>query len=66
MLKGGSMMVYKSDLLDKRIKTIKTNRGGKYTIHSPGQRIVYFVLNLNKRKKTAPNTAIIKGMRKKE
>jgi len=39
------------DLLDKEIKPIKTNRGGKYTIHSPGQKIVYFVLDLNKREK---------------
>ena len=41
----------KKDLLDKSIKIIKTNRGGKYTLHSPGQKVVYFVLNLNKRKK---------------
>jgi len=41
----------KKDLLDKRIRIIKTNRGGKYTLHSPGQKVVYFVLNLNKRKK---------------
>ena len=39
------------DLLDKNIQVIKTNRGGKLTLHSPGQKIVYFVLNLNKRKK---------------
>ena len=39
------------DLLDKKIKVIKTNRGGKHTYHGPGQRIVYFVLDLNKRKK---------------
>jgi len=39
------------DLLDKKIKVIKTNRGGKHTYHGPGQKIVYFVLNLNKRKK---------------
>ena len=39
------------DLLDKNLKIIKTNRGGKYTYHGPGQKIVYFVLNLNKRKK---------------
>jgi len=39
------------DLIDKNIKVIKTNRGGKLTLHSPGQKIVYFVLNLNKRKK---------------
>jgi len=41
----------KKDLIDKKIQIIKTNRGGKYTHHGPGQRIVYFVLNLNKRKK---------------
>ena len=40
-----------SDVLSKRIKIIKTNRGGKHTIHSPGQKVVYFVLNLNERKK---------------
>ena len=41
----------KTDLLDKNIKIIKTNRGGKYTYHGPGQKVVYFVLNLNKREK---------------
>tara|TARA_B100000686_G_C16561245_1_gene847857 strand:- start:319 stop:966 length:648 start_codon:yes stop_codon:yes gene_type:complete len=30
---------------------IKTNRGGKTTYHGPGQRIVYFLIDLNKRKK---------------
>ena len=39
------------DLLDKNLKVIKTNRGGKHTYHGPGQKIVYFVLNLNKREK---------------
>ncbi len=39
------------DLLDKKIKVIKTNRGGKHTYHGPGQKVVYFVLNLNKRKR---------------
>ena len=47
---------YKEDeILDKKIKVIKTNRGGKITLHSPGQKIVYFVLNLNKRKKDIKN-----------
>ncbi len=39
------------DLIDKNLPTFKTNRGGKYTVHSPGQKVVYFVLNLNKRDK---------------
>ncbi len=40
-----------SDLIDKNIKIVKTNRGGKHTLHAPGQKVVYFVLNLNKREK---------------
>ena len=40
-----------ADLLDKNLNIIKTNRGGKYTYHGPGQKVVYFVLNLNKRGK---------------
>ena len=39
------------DLIDKNLPIFKTNRGGKYTVHSPGQKVIYFVLNLNKRKK---------------
>ena len=39
------------DLLDKSINVIKTNRGGKHTYHGPGQKVVYFVINLNKRGK---------------
>ena len=41
----------KKDIIDKRIKIIKTNRGGKITLHNPNQKIIYFVINLNKRKK---------------
>ena len=41
----------KSEILDKKIKIIKTNRGGKITLHNPGQKIIYFVINLNNRKK---------------
>tara|TARA_B100001093_G_scaffold482863_1_gene514880 strand:- start:705 stop:1316 length:612 start_codon:yes stop_codon:yes gene_type:complete len=40
-----------SDIIDKRIKVLKTNRGGKITLHNPGQKIIYFVINLNNRKK---------------
>ena len=41
----------KKDIIDKRIKIIKTNRGGKITLHNPNQKIIYFAINLNKRKK---------------
>ena len=41
----------KKEILDKKIKIIYTNRGGKITLHNPGQKIIYFILNLNKRKK---------------
>ena len=40
-----------SDIIDKSIKIIKTNRGGKITFHGKGQIIFYFVIDLNKRKK---------------
>jgi len=39
------------DVLDSKLKILKTNRGGKHTLHAPGQKVIYFVLNLNKRKK---------------
>ena len=43
---------FKNDeILDKSIKIIKTNRGGKITFHGPGQLICYFVIDLKKRKK---------------
>ena len=38
-------------LLPNLFPVIATNRGGKFTYHGPGQKIVYFVLNLNKREK---------------
>ena len=41
----------KKEIIDKKIKIVKSNRGGKITLHNPGQKIVYFVINLNKRKK---------------
>jgi lipoyl(octanoyl) transferase len=41
----------KKDIIDKKIKIIKTNRGGKITLHNPNQKIIYFVINLNNRKK---------------
>ena len=39
------------EIIDKKIKIVKSNRGGKITLHNPGQKIVYFVINLNERKK---------------
>ena len=39
-----------NEILDKSIKLIKTNRGGKITCHAPGQLICYFVLDLRKKK----------------
>ena len=41
----------KKEVLDKRIKIINTNRGGRITLHNPGQKIIYFALNLNKKKR---------------
>ena len=41
----------KSEILDKSIKIIKTNRGGKITYHGPGQLICYFVIDLKKKGK---------------
>ena len=40
-----------NEIINKKIKVIKTNRGGKITLHNPGQKIIYFVINLNNRKK---------------
>ena len=40
-----------NEVLDKKIDIVQSNRGGKITLHNPGQKIVYFVINLNNRKK---------------
>ena len=39
------------EIIDKTIKIIKTNRGGKITYHGPGQLICYLVIDLKKRNK---------------
>ena len=47
-------------ILDEKLDTLKqdeinnipiynTNRGGKLTWHGPGQRIIYFIINLKRR-----------------
>ncbi len=38
-----------ADLLNNNIPVFKTGRGGEYTYHGPGQRIVYVMLDLKKR-----------------
>ena len=40
-----------NEIIDKSIKIIKTNRGGKITYHGPGQLICYFVIDLKKQNK---------------
>ena len=40
-----------NEILNKTINVSQTSRGGKITHHGPGQKIVYFVLNLNERGK---------------
>ena len=43
------------EILDKKLRILKTNRGGKITIHNPGQKIIYFAINLNERKRDIRN-----------
>ena len=47
----GGVSFNKKEIIDKRIKIVKSNRGGKITLHNPGQKIIYFVIDLNRRKK---------------
>jgi lipoyl(octanoyl) transferase len=51
----GGIRSNKNEILDKKINLIKTNRGGKITLHNKGQKIIYFALNLNKKKKDIRN-----------
>ena len=45
----GGVSFNQNEIVDKKINIIKTSRGGKITLHNPGQKIVYFVIDLNKR-----------------
>ena len=38
-----------SDLLEARFPVYRTGRGGQYTYHGPGQRVVYLMLDLKRR-----------------
>ena len=40
-----------NEILDKSIKILKTNRGGKITFHGTGQLVFYFVIDLKNKKK---------------
>ena len=40
-----------NEIIDKTIKVLKTNRGGKITYHGPGQLVFYFVIDLKKKRK---------------
>jgi len=40
-----------TEIIDKSIQILKTNRGGKITYHGPGQLICYCVIDLKKGKK---------------
>ena len=51
----GGIRSNEKEVLDKKIKLIKTNRGGKITLHNPGQKIIYLALDLNKKKKDIRN-----------
>jgi len=48
-----------NEIIDKSIKIIKTNRGGKITCHAPGQLICYFVLDLRTKKDVRKFISII-------
>ena len=47
----GGTSFNENEIIDKTIKVLKTNRGGKITYHGPGQLVLYFVIDLKKRKK---------------
>ena len=50
-LYSGGTSAKKSDLLNKnKFPIFKTNRGGQWTFHGNGQKVIYFVIDLNSEK----------------
>ena len=46
----GGTSYKENEIIDKSIKILETNRGGKITYHGPGQLICYFVIDLRKKR----------------
>jgi lipoyl(octanoyl) transferase len=47
----GGVSAKETDLLSPQFEVHKSARGGQYTYHGPGQRVVYVMLDLNRRQK---------------
>ena len=45
------LLIKRIEIIDKSIKILETNRGGKITYHGPGQLICYFVFRFEKKKR---------------